>query len=278
MFKTTLSTILLGASAFAQAPSADKTLAFDAASIKPAQRPTPDDQGRIFLRGPSGGPGTGDPGRFTYPYMTLKDILKIAYNVKNYQINGPAWLDAERFDITATMPPYTTREQFRIMLQNLLNDRFKMTVHKETKELPMYSLIVNRGGPKMKESVVTTSGDSAPRPGMPTVVAIGRARVTAIQQTMQDLANRLMSVLDRPVIDDTGLTAKYDFVLTYAPDLSEGPGARGPGGDTITNPDVEAPQHLFGALQSQLGLKLEPRKGNVEVVVIDKMEKMPTEN
>ena len=278
MFKATLSTVLIAASAFAQAPSADKTLAFDAASIKPAQRPTPDDQGRIFLRGPSGGPGTRDPGRFEYPYMTLKDILKIAYNVKSYQINGPAWLDTERFDITATMPPDSTKEQFRIMLQNLLSERFKMTVHKETKEMPMYSLIVNKGGPKMKESVVSTSGDSGPRPGMPTTVMVGRARMTAVQQTMQELANRLMSILDRPVIDNTGLTAKYDFVLTYAPDLSESPGGRGPGGDIITNPDIEAPQHLFGALQSQLGLRLEPKKGDVEIVVIDKMEKMPTEN
>ena len=96
----------------------------------------------------TGGPGSNDPGRIHYPYMSLKNILMNAYDVKNFQIVGPGWLDTERFDITATMPPATTKEQFRVMLQNLLAERFKMTVHRETKELPMYSLVVAKGGRK----------------------------------------------------------------------------------------------------------------------------------
>jgi uncharacterized protein (TIGR03435 family) len=320
---------LIGASALAQTPAADKSPTFDVASIKPAQPPTPDGQGRIFMRGPSGGPGTKDPGRISYPYMTLKQVLMIAYDVKNYQITGPGWLDTERFDISATMPPDTTKEQFHVMLQSLLAERFKMAVHRETKELPMYSLIVNKGGAKMKESAPTTTavesdGPPAPpplpqgppkigpdgfpvlpnlnagRPGMFMMMMPGRARLNASQQTMQDLANRLTGQLNRPVIDNTGLTAKYDFILTYAPDPNEGPGrggpgigglmvavgrgpgpggpGPGPGPDSTVIPEGEAPQPLFGALQSQLGLKLEPKKGDVEIVVIDKMEKTPTEN
>jgi uncharacterized protein (TIGR03435 family) len=128
----------------------------------------------------------------------------------------------------------------------------------------------------------------------------GRARLTATAQTMQDLANRLTNQLNRPVIDNTGLAAKYDFILTYAPDSNEGPGRGGPGAggmmvavgrgpgpgagpglggnEAIFVPDGETPQPLFGALQSQLGLKLEPKKGDVDIIVIDKIEKTPTEN
>ena len=315
MFKITLGTILLAACALAQT--------FEVASIKPAQPPTPNAQGMIFMRGPTGGPGTKDPGRVNLPFMSLKTLLMLAYDVKNYQITGPQWLDTERFDVTATMPPDTTKEQYRIMLQNLLMERFKMTVHKESKELPMYSLIVNKGGPKLKETALKATpadGDGPPppplgppkmgpdgfpmmpaemsqRPGMPMMMMPGRARLMATSQSMQDLANRLTAQLNKPVIDNTGLTAKYDFVLTYAPDPNEGPGGRGgpggglavavraagpgpgPGGpDGLNLPEGEAPQPLFGALQSQLGLKLEPKKGDVEIVVVDKMEKTPVEN
>src|SRR5262249_53234678 len=158
----------------------------------------------------------------------------------------------ERFDITATMPPDTTKEQFHVMLQNLLAERFKITLHREKKELPMYSLVVTKGGPKLKESTATPpSADGegplmlpppppgppklgpdgfpilpnmAGRPGLFMMMMPGRARLTANQQSMQDLVNRLTGQLNRPVIDNTGLTAKYDFVLTYAPDPNEGPG------------------------------------------------------
>jgi len=313
MFKTILGTILVALPSLAQT--------FEVASIKPAQPPTPDGQGRIFMRGPSGGPGTKDPGRVNLPFMSLKSLIMLAYDVKNYQITGPQWLDTERFDVTATMPPDTTKEQYGIMLQNLLIERFKMTVHKESKELPMYSLIVNKGGPKLKETALKATpadGDGPPRPplgppkigpdgfpvmpaemsqrpGMPMMMMPGRARLMATSQSMQDLANRLTAQLNRPVIDNTGLTAKYDFVLTYAPDPNEGLGGRGGAGlglavrapapagaaggpDNTFIPDGEAPQPLFGALQSQLGLKLDPKKGDVEIVVIDKMEKAPVEN
>jgi uncharacterized protein (TIGR03435 family) len=322
MCKAPFAAAVLAFTTFAQTP--DPSLTFEVASIKPAQPPTPDAGGRIFMRGPSGGPGTKDPGRINYPFMSLKNLLMTAYNMKNYQISGPSWLDTERFDITATMKPDTTKEQFQVMLQNLLIERFKMSVHREKKELPMYSMVVTKAG-RLKESSVTAPApdgltppppppigppkmgpDGFPvmpseissRPGMFMMMMPGRARVTATAQTMQDLANRLTGQLNRPVIDNTGLTAKYDFILTYAPDPNEGPGGRGgPGGglmvavrdrmppgaggggnEGVFISDGEAPQPLFGALQSQLGLKLEPKKGEVEIVVIDKMEKTPTEN
>src|SRR5436189_2266368 len=226
------------------AQTADKSLVFDAASVKPSVPPSPDGQGRIMFRGPSGGPGTKDPGRINYPNMNLKSLLMNAYDVKNYQIAGPAWLDTERFDVNATMPPETTKEQFRAMLQNLLAERFKLTIHREVKELPMYSLAVGKNGPKMKESEPASpakdDAGAAPPPPLPAQPKIGpdgfpvlplpaggrgglflmmmpgRARLVGRQQTMLDLANRLTTQLSRPVGDATGLTAKYDFTLTFS--------------------------------------------------------------
>jgi uncharacterized protein (TIGR03435 family) len=320
--------VSIALTALAQTPAPDQSLTFEVASIKPAQLPKPDGQGRILMRGPRGGPGTNDPGRIDYPFMTLKYILITAYNVKNFQISGPSWLDSEHFDITATMPPNTTKEQFQVMLQNLLIDRFGMSVHHEKKELPMYSLVVTKEG-KLKESTSTASAappdsDALPplpppgppkigpdgfpvppaamtsRPGIFMMMMPGRARLMATAQTMEDLANRLSNQLNRPVADHTGLTGKYDFILTYAPDANEGlgRGGPGPGGGLMIAvgpgpgagpgpgpgpggndpPDAEAPQPLFGAIQSQLGLKLEAKKGDVDIIVIDKMEKTPTEN
>jgi uncharacterized protein (TIGR03435 family) len=326
MCKYILVAAITACASFPQTPVPDKSLTFEVASVKPAQPPTPDAQGRIFMRGPSGGPGTKDPGRINYPNLTLKNIVMTAYNVKNYQISGPGWLDSERFDIVATMPPDTTKEQLQIMLQNLLVERFRISVHREKKELPMYSLVVAKAG-KLKESEAAslspdTDGPPPPpppgppkmgsdgfpvlpaamtgRPGMFMMMMPGRARLTATAQTMQDLANRLTNQLNRPVIDNTGLAAKYDFILTYAPDSNEGPGRGGPGAggmmvavgrgpgpgagpgpggnEAIFVPDGETPQPLFGALQSQLGLKLEPKKGDVDIIVIGGSEKTTTEN
>jgi uncharacterized protein (TIGR03435 family) len=292
---------------------------FDVATVKPAAPPTPNGRGMILIGRPTGGPGTNDPGRIHYPFTNLKTLLQNAYDVKDFQISGPDWLATERFDIQATMPPETTKEQFKVMLQNLLSERFKMTVHRETKDLPMYSMIVGKSGPKLKESPPETpaaaDADDIPKPppplpgpgqmkfdgegfpilplpaggrgGLFQMMMPDRARLIANRQTMQDLADRLSSVLTKPVTDATGLKAKYDFTLTYSPaGLSSGgglalfgpppPGGGGRGPENM--PDVEPPQDLFSAIQAQLGLKLESKKGPVTLIVVDKAEKTPTEN
>ncbi len=286
----------------------DKTLKFDVASVKPAALPA-GGPGRMMFAPTSGGPGTNDPGRIHYPYLSLKALLMSAYDVKDFQISGPAWLDTERFDITATMPPETTKEQLRIMLQNLLAERFKMSNHRETRELPMYSLTVAKGGAKMRESVeepaTATDADPPPppsqpkmgpdgfpivplpaRPGIFTIMMPTRARFIAQKQTMADFAERLTRQLSRPVTDFTGLTAKYNFILTFSPEGMSGPmgpmvppaGAVPAGGPVGAPPDTEAPPDIFAAVQAQLGLKLEAKKGPVEMIVIDHIEKVATEN
>lgn len=287
---------------------------FEVASIKPAAPPVPDSHNRILMMGPTGGPGSKDPGRIRYPYTTLRNLLMTAYDVKNFQIVGPAFLDSEHFDITATMPPETTKEQFQIMLQNLMAERFKLTVHKESKELPTYALVVAKGGPKLTESKEAPAQEPDPPsslPGMPkigpdgfpdmtavmggragifNVMMPGRARMVAVRQSMHDLATRLSNQLSKPVTDATGLTKKYDFTLTFLPDNMGGPMGvplppPPPGGVPIAGPGpmaeasgAEAPPDLFAAVQAQLGLKLEAKKGPVEIIVIDHIEKTPTDN
>jgi uncharacterized protein (TIGR03435 family) len=288
---------------------------FDVASVKSAAPLVPDGRGMIRFVGPTGGPGSKDPGRIHYPYMTLKNLLMNAYNVKSHQISGPPWINSERFDVDATMPPDTTKEQFRVMLQNLLVERFQLKLHHETKELPMYALILSKKSPKMKESATPApqSAEDGPPPNMPlgppkmgadgfpilpaqiqsrpgiySMMMPNRARLVGQQQTMEDLANRLTMILDRPVSDATGLTAKYDFTLSYSPEgLSSPlgplpplpprpPSDSGPGpGPT---PDAEPPPDIFTAIQSDLGLKLDPKKGPVDLIVIDHVEKTPTAN
>jgi len=278
-------------------PIPAKPLTFDAASIKSlAQREELREAQRYR---PSGGPGTSDPGRVRYPAITLQSLVSNAWGVSAVQIEGPDSLETEWFAVDATMPPSTTTAQFRTMLQNLLAERFNLVIHRETKEVSGYSLVLAAKGPKMKEAVGTFAppDDGAPDPprelgadgffilpkragsyfqlvgGMGTRAA----RWTFREMTMAGLANELQPRMKGPVADATGLTAKYDFVLTVSTegmDLGKGPIPIGPN----PNQAEDAPPDLFSALQSQLGLKLEPRKMSEEVIVVDHMEKTPTEN
>jgi uncharacterized protein (TIGR03435 family) len=277
---------------------------FDAASVKLVSPPG----FGMKIPPPSGGPGTKDPGRIHYSFMPLARLITIAYDVKSYQKSEPAWLltAKERFDITATMPPGTTNEQFHLMLQNLLAERFKLKIHRETRELPIYSLVVARNGPKMKESAVAAApkdgGEPAQLPPPPVQSKMGpdgfpvlhprapgspiatimmtdrrgsRARMVAQGNTVQDLADRLTGLTKRPVIDATALKAKYDFTLIFKPG-----GMNGPVGPTAAaaTPDADALPDIFSALQAQLGLKLETKKAPIKMIVIDHIEKTPTEN
>ena len=324
MVRRALLTILIAgwSAGFAQTP--EQKLSFEAASIKPAAPLMPDGRGMIRMMGPSGGPGTKDPGRINYPGVTLKYLLFTAYDVKPFQVSGPSIIDTERFDIVATMPPGTTKEQFRIMLQNLLAERFGLKMHRDSKEMAMYSLTVTKGGPKMKPSqgeptveadapFVPPPGPPGPpkmgadgfpdllpvggRPGIFNIMMPGRAKMVAQWQSMHDLAERLSNQLSKPVVDETGLAGKYDFTLIYLPEqmtapmgmaapppppppaggagpVTGGGDGRGPGG----TPDSEPVPTLVAALQSQLGLKLDAKKGPVPIIVVDHVEKTPTDN
>lgn len=296
---------------------------FEVASIKPAG-PMP--LGRMMVR-MGGGPGTPDPGQITYTNVSIKNVMMNAYNVKGYQISGPDWLESQRFDIMAKVPQGTTQEQFRLMLQNLLAERFKLTLHHQSKDLPMYALVVGKGGHKMKESEDPAPGsvpnaggpNGAPPPpdgafgrgagggpvmgkdGFPRLPPGGRGAIMMMGmngkmrmqmngQTMSGLVDMLANQLGRPVVDMTELKARYDIILEFAPDEGQMPmmrgvmpppgaveGGGGPGGGAAS-PDGQSGPTIFSAVQEQLGLKLEARKGPVDLLVIDNLEKVPTEN
>lgn len=298
------------ASCGAYGQSAEAPPAFEVASIRPAAPPEPSRGMRV---GRSGGPGTKDPTRVTYENFSLSNLVTEAYDIKRYQISGPSWLDSERFDVKAKVPEGATKEQYRLMLQNLLAERFKLTLHHDKKEMPMYELVVAKNGPKMKESVDDPAPKDDPAPASPppsgppkftmdkdgypvlppgsgpmTIMMNGRARMQVSKMSMQDFAGRLSGQVSRPVTDATGLKGKYDFILSWAAD---GMGPRGPGGlmpppppppeggvPMASTPDLDSGPTLFAAIQQQLGLKLEPKKGLVDILVIDHMEKVPTEN
>jgi len=243
--------------------------AFEVASVKPAA-PQPAGGGMIIRR--QGGPGTPDPGQITYTNVSFNNILTVAFGIRDYQIFGPGWMNTERFDIAAKVPKDTTKEQFQLMLQNLMAERFKMTFHHDSKEMPVYALSVGKNGPKFKESSAEPPSEKPARQGTTIQLSRGRLRFTAHEETIKGLADMLSSSLSRPVRDLTGLSAKYDFVLEFANDESAAmiqPGAE-------LSPD-SAPS-LFTAIQEQLGLKLEQKKAPVEIVVVDHLEKTPTAN
>lgn len=276
--------------------SVDTTLRFDALSVKltvPGSNPLEHRQIR-----------NTDPGRVHYVNVGLKDIMMNAYSLKEYQVVGPDWLNMTAVDIDATMRAGTTKEQLRAMFQNLLADRFKLAFHWGTKELPAYSILVAGSGPKMSESAdLPSSGNNMPPPavlgpvkidtdgfpisagsqrdGVQTVMINGRSQLRGRRATMQDLANELSKMqLTLPVADDTGLKAKYDFTLKFAT-----PGWNGRLEDipelgifASAYEGMEPLPELGGALQSQLGLKLEQKRAPVEVFVVDHLETTPTAN
>lgn len=292
--------LTLAACAFAQTPPASAPLSFEAASIKPS---APMIGGRMMVRMSS------DPGRLNYSGVSLRDLIRNAYHLKDYQVSGPDWINTERFDVVAKLPEGAKESDIPAMMQTLLAERFKLTVHRETKELPAYALMVAKGGVKMKEFVEAPDSsadgpnagggfDGPPRmkvgaDGMPKLPAgrggmmmMGFGRLQGQGLTVTALTDMLSRQLDRPVLDETGLTAKYDISLNWTPEPGEGPAGmkmmmmgRGEGGGDAhpEMPPVSGPPLLI-ALQQQLGLRLEPKKLPLEMVVVDHVEKVPSEN
>ncbi len=279
---------------------------FEVASVKPA---APLSGGAIRI-GSSGGPGTSDPGQVKYTGLTLKNLLTTAYRVKVYQISGPSWLDTERYDIIAKMPPETTKEQFALMLQNLLAERFNLTLHHETKDLPLYELVVAKNGSKLKPYVQDPNAPPPPPPGSPPAMGkdgvpsvppgatmmsvsmtngVQRMRMIATKQSLSKMADMLANQLGHPVIDKTGLAGEYDYSLEFSPEgLPRGalgmlppppPPPPGAGGPPVADSsgDQDSPS-LVTAVQEQLGLRLESKKGPLDLLVIDHADKTPTEN
>jgi len=268
-----------------QAPAAP-TPQFDVASIKPS---APDQRGMRISSSPGG--------TLNITNLPLKEMIMIAWSVQPFQISGgPAWIESLRYDISAKPDHKPKEDEESLMLQALLADRFQLKIHHETKELPIYALVVankeGKLGPQLtasKEGGCTPFDPSQPPPpppdpGKPPTLGCGNMmmgfdRLSAVSVQIEGLIPMLSRMLGRTVLDKTGLTGKFDISMHWTPDQSQAmqvpPGGPPPG---MPQPqfDPNGPS-IFSALQEQLGLKLESQKGPVDIIVIDHVEK-PSEN
>jgi uncharacterized protein (TIGR03435 family) len=280
----------------AQPPQVNPAPTFEVASVKPNNS----GDGRVFFQ--------NQPGRFTATNVTLRLLIRNAYQLQDFQISGgPSWIGSDHFDIVAKIDgpvqdsfagaqrPGPTPVQ--LMIRALLAERFKLTVHNETKDLPIYALVMARSdgrlGPDLHRSetdcaalMAAARGRGAPpgppQPGapMPCGIRIGMGNMAVGGATSSQLANSLSMFVGRTVLDRTGLTGTFDFNLTWTPDQmpqrAAGTAADQPPRINGVDIDPNGPS-IFTAVQEQLGLKLESQRGPVEMLVIDRAEH-PVEN
>jgi bla regulator protein blaR1 len=243
---------------------------FEVASIKPNKSGEPNVR---LMFTPNGFSATNAP---------LGEVIRLAYQVQEFQMSGgPPWINSERYDIEAKVDSSAAEElkqldqdQRRFMLRPLLEDRFQLKVHQETKELPIYALVVGKNGPKLHEAKPDdTYPDGIKGPdgvGHAGLMRMGPGGITAQGLSMATIARLLSQQLGRTIVDKTGLTGNYDVNLKWTPD--NGPASM-MGPDGKPTPETSGPS-VFTAIQEQLGLKLESQKGPVEVLVIDRVERL----
>ena len=289
---------------FVYAQAAVETLRFEAASVRPVGAQT------RFAGNITGGPGSNDPERITFSGVPMMRLLMSAYGIPvgmgspvrrfgpfSDQILGPAWMESDCYDINAKVPPGATRDQVNHMLQSLLAERFGLKLHHESREASGYELVVAKNGPKLKPTSDPSAGPpaagtAAPKQaydqdGYPTVqkgVSTTRfsagdgdnnMHVTGNSQSISDLLLTITTSLNdgKRVVDKTGLVGKYDFKM----DLGVDGGFRRPGLPPLTADDPVGPD-IFSALDKYLGLKLQKAEIPIDVLVIDHVDRVPSEN
>lgn len=252
---------------FAQSPPPRPAFdRFEVATITPT---APDWRGGAYFKMQGGH-------LFIVKNYSVQTLVAAAWNLPTRLVSGgPSWSSTDRYDVAATTPGalQPDRDEQMAMLRGLLSDRFNLTFHRESKTMPVYELVVANSGPKMKSS------GGPPPDGRPALIFTlfpeRRARLPVRDATMAEFASLLPhGAVDRPVVDKTGLTGRYDFVLEWAPDEGDFDGmmrARPP------LPDDAAEPGLFEAMQRQLGLKLIATKGPIETMVLDRVER-PSDN
>ena len=232
--------------------------AFDVASVK------------VDTAGNSAGGGRGGMGRgheiitpspagISMINVPLKSVIQWAYHVQPVEISGPGWLDVDRYDVVAKAAGAVPEDQLRLMMQTLLADRFKLTVHRESKEMRAFVASVAKTGLKMKES--TSEGDMDIHPS-------GLASATFQRATVSKLAELLSGPLQAPVVDETGLRGRYDFTIDLSNVL-----------DPSTPMGINDVIPIFiQVAQQQLGIKIDEKKVPIEMLMVDHAEKIPVEN
>jgi uncharacterized protein (TIGR03435 family) len=276
--------LLCCCAAFGQ--QANGKIAFEVASIKPPDASSPD-QIRVGM--------STDAGMLRYTNVSLKDCIRVAYRVKDFQVEGPDWIGNARFNIVAKLPAGSSEDQIPEMLQALLAERFKLTAHRDTKEHAIYAMVAAKGGPKLKPAEVPTGGGAVaggnagrggiPRGAISMQVAPDGVHLKAASATLASLGEMLSRFSERPVVDMTGVEGQYDFELVFAPETMRGMpgGGRGPGpgaggeGHSGADGAEGGAGSIYDSVQ-RYGLKLEPRKAPMPMVVVEHIEQTPTEN
>jgi uncharacterized protein (TIGR03435 family) len=261
--------------------------AFEVASVKPAAPTTGHFQYHMTMR--------TDAGRVDIANASLVDLIRTAYKVRKDQVSGPDWMATQKFDVAARLPDGAATNQVPEMLQTLLAARFKLAMHRAGKELPAFALVPGKGGPKLKESLPDSlpGSDSSGTGWTRTFKPDGTMHIDTRKMTMTALAELVATFLDYPVRDMTEIPGNYDVALDFSPeDLRIGskaagviavgtPGVAPVGTPGVTpgdaSPDSSGASAIYTSLQT-LGLRLERRKLPVELIVIDHLEKTPTEN
>lgn len=279
--------ILAGTLAAQTAP-----LQFEVASIRPSQPMTAATPVGVYI----------DGRQFRATAMAVRDYISIAYGLRIYQIEGPEWINGERFDINATLPQGMENAKvdgvdLPVMMKGLLEDRFKLRTHRISKEFPVYALVQLKEGIKAKESPldetdgksVTVAGTGGPQGTMISLgrgsgLSVGGNKIEAIKVSMLVLADTMARFVDRPVVDQTGLTSTYDIKLEVSPEDFQALMIRAAIAAGVNLPpqamrvlDIASGDSLHEAL-AKVGLKLEPTKVPMDALVIDSVERMPSEN
>ena len=258
--------VTVGAAGIANAQNAGMQPKFEVSSVKRAEQ--------------CGGRNSIDPGSVTFRGVPLKGVLMEAFQVKMDQIEGPSWLESDCYEISGKIPEGVAREQLPAMLQALVAERFKVAAHKEDRARSGWALVVDKGGLKAKEDDPKENYMRGSNGRQLMAFGFGGHGLLKGVMTMATLASNLSRQGYGPVEDATGLTGKYDIDLTWTPDKGfetgavDATAAGSPPGAEIPAPEPS----LFAALRESLGLKLERRRVQVQYLVIDHIERIPTEN
>jgi uncharacterized protein (TIGR03435 family) len=257
MIRTIVGASLIGFTSYAAFGQAPAGPTFEVASVKASKMAGVEGKGRDSVE--------SSPGSLTMRNVSLSACLLWAYDVKEFQLSGPSWLGSDRYDIVAKAAGPAPDAQMKLMMQTLLADRFKLTLHRENKELQVYALVQGKNPPKLRPSDENSVSGAK----------VTGARVTFGRMSMAQLADLLSRQMDRPVLDMTGLPGLFDFTVDTS---SAEAGGEGKEVNPMVTAKIMLGRSLLPMVQEQLGMKVEGRKLPADVLVIDHAERVPTEN